>query len=124
MGERGRCDEEEKEKDRAAKRETRSSLGSAIGSALRTGSPADSGASSTTDPTGAGAGEEGVRLRLEAIGVHVGGNIAERYVYVYVLLALSYFFLAMAIDIEDAGVDLDGSRPNTNSFKLVGQSPA
>ena len=81
---------EEKEKDRAAKRETRSSLGSAIGSALRTGSPADSGASSTTDPTAAGASasEEGVRLRLEAIGVHVGGNIAERYVYVHLALSL------------------------------------
>ena len=57
----------------ATKRETRSSLGSA-GFGMRVGSTADLNAGlSASEPL-----EEDLRVRLETIGVQVGGNIAER----------------------------------------------
>ncbi len=71
-------EKQRKEKEKREKEKLRESTGS--------------GASTPANGTGAGAGkgvieddaaEEGLRTRLEAIGVHVGGNIAERCVQNY-----------------------------------------
>lgn len=80
-----------------AKRETRSSIGSA-GIGVRVGSPADSSGSGR-GADGTDTGEEGLRLRLEAIGVHIGGNIAERCAFILntpispAFLIMGYSFL-------------------------------
>ncbi len=77
-------EKQRKEKEKREKEKLRESTGS--------------GASTPANGTGAGAGkgviednaaEEGLRTRLEAIGVHVGGNIAERCVQNYNFFIIS-----------------------------------
>lgn len=65
----------EREKERVKKEGARDSVGSARTRVSSLGGMAiDAGSEADED-------EEALRIRLEAVGMHVGGNIAERYVF-------------------------------------------
>lgn len=57
----------------------------------------DSASSTTGKILGSVDEEEGIRSRLEAIGIHVGGNFAERYVALSAMVMLSILIASKAL---------------------------